>query len=102
MQLEVREGDIAAVEADAIANAANDRLWMGAGVADALKRAGGVEIEEEAVAPLQALIAEAIACKREIKPAVAVARREFLRRHINGKGLFHPLLDLVRSQRAFR
>jgi O-acetyl-ADP-ribose deacetylase (regulator of RNase III) len=50
MKLEVRAGDIAAVEADAIANAANDRLWMGAGVAGALKRAGGVEIEEEAVA----------------------------------------------------
>ncbi len=46
----MREGDIAAVEAEAIANAANDRLWMGAGVAGALKRAGGDEIEREAVA----------------------------------------------------
>jgi O-acetyl-ADP-ribose deacetylase (regulator of RNase III) len=50
IELEVREGDIAAVEADAIANAANDHLWMGAGVAGALKRAGGEEIEREAVA----------------------------------------------------
>jgi O-acetyl-ADP-ribose deacetylase (regulator of RNase III) len=50
LKLEVREGDIAAVEADAIANAANDRLWMGAGVAGAIKRAGGVEIEHEAMA----------------------------------------------------
>jgi O-acetyl-ADP-ribose deacetylase (regulator of RNase III) len=50
VELEVREGDIAAVEADAIANAANDHLWMGAGVAGALKRAGGEEIEREAVA----------------------------------------------------
>jgi O-acetyl-ADP-ribose deacetylase (regulator of RNase III) len=50
VELEVREGDIAAVEADAVANAANDRLWMGAGVAGALKRAGGDEIEQEAVA----------------------------------------------------
>ena len=49
-RLEVRDGDIAAVEADAVANAANDRLWMGAGVAGALKRAGGVEIEQEAMA----------------------------------------------------
>jgi O-acetyl-ADP-ribose deacetylase (regulator of RNase III) len=48
-RLEVRQGDIAAVEADAVANAANDRLWMGAGVAGALKRAGGEEIELEAV-----------------------------------------------------
>jgi len=50
VELEVREGDIAAVEADAVANAANDRLWMGAGVAGALKRAGGEEIEREAMA----------------------------------------------------
>ena len=50
IELEVRESDIAAVEADAIANAANDRLWMGAGVAGALKRAGGEEIEREAMA----------------------------------------------------
>jgi O-acetyl-ADP-ribose deacetylase (regulator of RNase III) len=35
---------------DAIANAANDRLWMGAGVAGALKRAGGEVIEREAMA----------------------------------------------------
>jgi O-acetyl-ADP-ribose deacetylase len=50
VELEVREGDIALVEADAVANAANDRLWMGAGVAGALKRAGGDEIEREAMA----------------------------------------------------
>jgi O-acetyl-ADP-ribose deacetylase len=49
LELEAREGDIAAVEADAVANAANDRLWMGAGVAGALKRAGGEEIELEAM-----------------------------------------------------
>jgi O-acetyl-ADP-ribose deacetylase (regulator of RNase III) len=50
LELEVKQGDIAQVEADAIANAANDRLWMGAGVAGALKRAGGDEIEQEAMA----------------------------------------------------
>jgi O-acetyl-ADP-ribose deacetylase len=49
MRLEVVDGDIAALEVDAVANAANDLLWMGAGVAGALKRAGGVEIETEAV-----------------------------------------------------
>jgi len=50
LRLEVREGDITAVEAEAIANAANDHLWMGAGVAGAIKRAGGEEIEREAMA----------------------------------------------------
>jgi O-acetyl-ADP-ribose deacetylase (regulator of RNase III) len=47
--LEVIEGDITALEVDAIANAANNHLWMGAGVAGAIKRAGGEEIEHEAV-----------------------------------------------------
>jgi O-acetyl-ADP-ribose deacetylase len=50
LELEVVEGDITALEVDAIANAANDHLWMGAGVAGAIKRAGGEEIEREAVA----------------------------------------------------
>ena len=50
MRLEVVDGDIAALEVDAVANAANNALWMGAGVAGALKRAGGTEIEREAVA----------------------------------------------------
>jgi O-acetyl-ADP-ribose deacetylase (regulator of RNase III) len=50
MDLDVVEGDITKLEVDAIANAANNHLWMGAGVAGAIKRAGGSEIEREAVA----------------------------------------------------
>jgi O-acetyl-ADP-ribose deacetylase len=49
MQLEVVEGDITQLEVDAVVNAANNELWMGAGVAGAIKRAGGAEIEREAV-----------------------------------------------------
>jgi O-acetyl-ADP-ribose deacetylase len=60
-RLEVRDGDIAAVEADAVGNAANDRLWMGAGVAGALKRAGGVEIEQEATARAPIELGSAVA-----------------------------------------
>jgi O-acetyl-ADP-ribose deacetylase len=61
MRLEVVEGDIAALEVDAVANAANDHLWMGAGVAGALKRAGGEEIEREAVANGPIGLGEAVA-----------------------------------------
>jgi O-acetyl-ADP-ribose deacetylase (regulator of RNase III) len=50
LELEIVEGDIAALDVDAVANAANDHLWMGAGVAGAIKRAGGDEIEREAIA----------------------------------------------------
>lgn len=48
-ELEVVDGDITALEVDAIANAANNRLWMGGGVAGAIKRVGGEEIEREAM-----------------------------------------------------
>jgi O-acetyl-ADP-ribose deacetylase (regulator of RNase III) len=45
----VERGDITDYEVDAIVNAANTHLWMGAGVAGAIKRKGGTIIEEEAV-----------------------------------------------------
>lgn len=47
--LEVREGDLTRADTAAVANAANNHLWMGSGVAGALKRAGGAEIESEAM-----------------------------------------------------
>jgi O-acetyl-ADP-ribose deacetylase (regulator of RNase III) len=63
MELEVKEGDIAALDVDVIANAANDHLWMGSGVAGALKRAGGDEIEREAVAKGPIPLGTAVATK---------------------------------------
>ena len=61
LELDVVEGDIAALAVDAVANAANDRLWMGAGVAGALKRTGGDEIEREAVAKGPIALGDAVA-----------------------------------------
>lgn len=49
-RLEVVKGDITEETTEAIVNAANNHLWMGAGVAGAIKRTGGEEIEKEAVA----------------------------------------------------
>lgn len=69
MRLEVVEGNIAELEVDAIANAANDHLWMGAGVAGAIKRAGGEEIEREAVASGPIGIGEAVATDAGALPA---------------------------------
>jgi O-acetyl-ADP-ribose deacetylase len=69
MKLEVIEGDIAALEVDAVANAANDHLWMGAGVAGALKRAGGDEIEREAIAKGPIPVGEAVATDAGRLPA---------------------------------
>jgi O-acetyl-ADP-ribose deacetylase (regulator of RNase III) len=61
MQVEVSDGDITQLQVDAIANAANDRLWMGAGVAGAIKRSGGEEIEREAVALGPIAVGDAVA-----------------------------------------
>ncbi len=63
MRLEVVEGDITELDVDAVANAANNQLWMGAGVAGAIKRAGGPEIEQEAVAQAPIAVGQAIATR---------------------------------------
>jgi O-acetyl-ADP-ribose deacetylase len=47
--LSIVRGDITEAEVDAVVNAANSELWMGTGVAGAMKRKGGTVIEEEAV-----------------------------------------------------
>ncbi len=49
LQLTVTLGDITEQATDAIVNAANNHLWMGSGVAGAIKAKGGEEIEHEAV-----------------------------------------------------
>ena len=49
MKILIVKGDITTIKADALVNAANNELWMGAGVAGAIKRKGGVVIEEEAI-----------------------------------------------------
>jgi O-acetyl-ADP-ribose deacetylase len=69
VQLEVLDVDIASLEVDAVANAANDHLWMGAGVAGALKRAGGDEIEREAMEQAPIPVGTAVATSGGRLPA---------------------------------
>jgi O-acetyl-ADP-ribose deacetylase (regulator of RNase III) len=47
MQILVRQGDITTYDGDAIVNAANNHLVLGAGVAGAIRRKGGPSIQEE-------------------------------------------------------
>ena len=61
----LHQGDITRLAVDAIVNAANTHLWMGGGVAGAIKRAGGAAIEQEAVATG----AGALSCRHVIHAA---------------------------------
>jgi O-acetyl-ADP-ribose deacetylase (regulator of RNase III) len=45
--IHVRQGDITTYDGDAVVNAANNHLILGAGVAGAIRRAGGPSIQEE-------------------------------------------------------
>ncbi len=47
MEIEVLQADVTKLEVDAIANAANTGLMHGGGVAGAISRAGGPEIQRE-------------------------------------------------------
>ncbi len=49
-RLTIRQGDISQSKAQTVVNAANTELWMGSGVAGALKERGGDVIEREAMA----------------------------------------------------
>lgn len=59
-EITLYEGDITQLTTEAIVNAANNHLWMGAGVAGAIKRAGGAEIEQEAVSKGPIPVGEAV------------------------------------------
>jgi len=61
MVVRVQPGDLTRLPVDAIVNAANTHLWMGGGVAGAIKRAGGAEIEQEAVRRGPIGVGEAVA-----------------------------------------
>jgi O-acetyl-ADP-ribose deacetylase (regulator of RNase III) len=50
MTVELVQGDITDLDADAIVNAANSQLILGAGVAGAIRRKGGPSIQEECLA----------------------------------------------------
>ncbi len=61
LNIEVVLGDITKADTDAIVNAANNKFWMGSGVAGAIKEAGGAIIEDEAMKNGIVMPGEAIA-----------------------------------------
>ncbi len=57
----IKQGDITTIQADAIVNPANSTGIMGGGVAGAIKRAGGQQIESEAQQQATIQIGKAVA-----------------------------------------
>lgn len=60
MELEVQQADVTQLEVDAIANAANTDLAHGGGVAAAISRAGGPEVQRESDAKSPIGLGEAV------------------------------------------
>ncbi len=60
LQIAIQQDSILEATVDAIVNAANSQGWMGGGVAGAIKRAAGKQVEEEAVAQGPTPVGEAI------------------------------------------
>jgi O-acetyl-ADP-ribose deacetylase (regulator of RNase III) len=59
--VEVRQADVTTLEVDAIANAANTALRHGGGVAGAIARAGGPQIQRESDAAAPIALGDAVA-----------------------------------------
>jgi len=63
VKISIVTGDITKLKVDAIVNPANSMLFMGGGVAGAIKRVGGKEIEDEALKSAPVPVGKAIATK---------------------------------------
>jgi O-acetyl-ADP-ribose deacetylase (regulator of RNase III) len=71
-RIELQEGDITEQEVDAIVNAANSALILGAGVAGAIARRGGPSIADECAAHGPIAVGEAALTGGGLLPARAV------------------------------
>ncbi|MCH7472147.1 macro domain-containing protein [bacterium] len=71
-RVRIELGDIAEADTEAVVNAANNELWMGSGVAGALKRAGGSVIEQEAVRQGPIAVGESVMTNAGDLPALHV------------------------------
>lgn len=63
VRLKIVTGDITKMKVDAIVNPANSLMFMGGGVAGAIKRSGGAEIETEALKKAPVKVGKAIDTK---------------------------------------
>ncbi len=72
MNIIIEEGDITKISCDAIVNPANSYGFMGGGVAGAIKRVGGIEIEKEAISKAPIKVGSAIRTTSGLLPCKSV------------------------------
>ncbi len=80
--IEIVQGDITEQDTESLVNAANNHLWMGAGVAGALKRKGGIRIEQEAMAQGPIEVGQAV-----LTPAGSLKARYVIHAAVMGQDL---------------
>ena len=80
MSIVVKTGDITKISCDAIVNPANSYGYMGGGVAGAIKRVGGSEIEKEAVAQAPIFVGSAVATTAGMLPCRVVIHAPTMRK----------------------
>ncbi len=100
LTVEVVIGDITTVDTQGIVNAANNRLTMGSGVAGAIKRAGGDEIEREAVAQGPIPVGEAVVTTAGRLPHKAVIHAAAMGYDERGTLIPATALTVYRATRA--
>jgi len=72
MAIVVERGDLTQINCDAIVNPANSFGYMGGGVAGAIKRIGGTEIEKEAISQAPIDVGKAVATTAGTLPCIYV------------------------------
>ncbi|MCE4628062.1 MAG: macro domain-containing protein [Desulfurococcales archaeon] len=96
IELVVAEGDITRFVVDAIVNAANSLMIMGGGVAGAIKRRGGDEIEREAMKHAPVPVGRAVVTGAGRLPAKRVIHAPTMER----PAMRIPLENAVKATRA--
>jgi O-acetyl-ADP-ribose deacetylase (regulator of RNase III) len=80
MTIVIKKGDLTQISCDAIVNPANSYGFMGGGVAGAIKRVGGIEIEKEAISKAPIDVGKAVATKAGTLPCRYVIHAPTMRR----------------------
>ncbi len=97
MEFTVVKGDIAAQEADVLVNAAGTSLKMGSGVAGALRRGAGQEIDEEAVSRGPVDLGEVAVTDAYALPAEHVVHAAAMPHYGDGRATEDSIRDAARN-----